>query len=268
MAQLEATAILTAIRQVTEDAAGSIRIIAADTYEPGAAEGRSQLAQATEAMVSPRAEARITDTTQHPASPPEQGSFMLLGLAIEVVVTRRYDASHALDPDVRTALYAVAAQDSGRLKQALGWPGNLTETVSGTPTGLVSGCLRYVSSSVGELESIDDANGLIRTTHEFTGVALVSMLPAVVTSPSISAPLGVQVGVPLDLVLGTWEGAPITYTAQWNRDGSPIAGATSTAGYTPVLADEGANLACVVTATNSFGATSATTASVGPVAPA
>lgn len=268
MAQIPALAILTAVREVVEDAAGSLRIIAANTYEPGASDGRSQSAQATESLVSPRAEVRFTSVEQSPSSPPELGSFTVFAVELEVTVTRRYGAEHAVSADVRTALRALMATDASRLKLALCAPGNLNTTVAGTATRLVSGCLRYVSSDPGDLEVEGADNGVARTTHTFTAHVQVSMLPEAVTAPSISAPLGVQVGVPLDLSLGTWEGAPITYTAQWNRDGTPIAGATSTAGYTPVSADEGADITCTVTATNDFGAVSATTAAVGPVAPA
>ena len=108
-------------------------------------------------------------------------------------------------------------------------------------------------------------NGRIVTVHSFTGVAQVQMTPAVVEAPSITSPDGLGVGAELMLDLGTWDGQPITYSAQWLRDGIAIGGATSTAGYTLVLADVGTDISVTVTATNLFGATSTTSATVGPI---
>lgn len=64
---------------------------------------------------------------------------------------------------------------------------------------------------------------------------------------------------------GAWSGSsPITYTYQWKRNGGAIGGATAS-DYTLVPADGGYSITCTVTATNSFGNSSATSASVGPI---
>jgi hypothetical protein len=64
---------------------------------------------------------------------------------------------------------------------------------------------------------------------------------------------------------GTWTGAaPITYSRQWHRGGSPIAGATAAA-YTFVTADIGAIINCLVSGENGDGVSSALSNSVGPV---
>ena len=72
---------------------------------------------------------------------------------------------------------------------------------------------------------------------------------------------------------GTWTGtAPFTYTYQWQRcdaagaNCSAISGATS-ATYQPGPADVGKTLRAVVTATNSAGSDTQTTAPAGPVTP-
>lgn len=65
------------------------------------------------------------------------------------------------------------------------------------------------------------------------------------------------VGQTLTTTNGTWSGTlPITYTYQWLRNSLPISGATSQT-YLLVYADRGANVICVVTATNVDGSASA-----------
>tara|TARA_R100000365_G_scaffold3696_1_gene13684 strand:- start:185 stop:955 length:771 start_codon:yes stop_codon:yes gene_type:complete len=62
----------------------------------------------------------------------------------------------------------------------------------------------------------------------------------------------------LTAIEGTWTGSP-TFTYVWNRDGTPIGGATSKT-YTIVAADVGTALSVTVTGTNSAGNASATSA--------
>jgi hypothetical protein len=62
-----------------------------------------------------------------------------------------------------------------------------------------------------------------------------------------------EVGETLSCTTGTWLGtAPITYSYQWERDGTPIGGATAST-YLVDVADEGTDVTCDVTATNSAG---------------
>ncbi|HEV3284201.1 MAG TPA: hypothetical protein VG010_08345 [Solirubrobacteraceae bacterium] len=65
-------------------------------------------------------------------------------------------------------------------------------------------------------------------------------------------------GQTLSCANGSWTGyPPPMFTYQWLRDGTPISGA-STSAYVVQSADEGYNLACQVTASNSAGSESAT----------
>ena len=77
-------------------------------------------------------------------------------------------------------------------------------------------------------------------------------------------------GSTLSSTTGTWTGtAPISYTYQWQRSGSNISGATSST-YTLVQADIGNQLKCRVTATNTYGSSTAnsnTTALITPSVP-
>ena len=87
--------------------------------------------------------------------------------------------------------------------------------------------------------------------------------PVNLTAPVVSG-TGV-VGQTLTTTNGTWSGTlPFTYTYQWQRNGSPISGATSST-YVLVSADAGANVSCVVTATNSKGSASASSNAIAVI---
>ena len=75
------------------------------------------------------------------------------------------------------------------------------------------------------------------------------------------------VGKTLTCYAATWKGAPTpSFTFRWLRDGLAIAGATAQS-YTVRGADAGHRLACEVTATNSAGTATATSASLDVAAP-
>ena len=85
--------------------------------------------------------------------------------------------------------------------------------------------------------------------------------PPTVTPANTSAPVASGTPAPgqaLSCSNGSWTGyPPPTFTYQWLRDGTPIAGA-STGAYEVQAADQGYGLACQVTASNSAGSESAT----------
>jgi hypothetical protein len=89
-----------------------------------------------------------------------------------------------------------------------------------------------------------------------TSVFIGGTIPVNTVAPVVSG--GVLIGQTLTTTNGTWIANPpsITYTYQWQRNGSPILGATSST-YLLVYADRGANVRCVVTATNAIGSASA-----------
>lgn len=70
-------------------------------------------------------------------------------------------------------------------------------------------------------------------------------------------------GTNLTSTNGTWSGSP-SFTYQWKRGASNIAGAT-TSSYTLVVGDVGATITLVVTATNGGGSANATSNGIGPV---
>jgi hypothetical protein len=65
------------------------------------------------------------------------------------------------------------------------------------------------------------------------------------------------VGSTVDCTMGNWYGAPTTYSYQFMNGSSPLGTASETASYTVLPADVGAQIACVVTATNATGSTAA-----------
>jgi hypothetical protein len=89
--------------------------------------------------------------------------------------------------------------------------------------------------------------------------------PSNTTAPKINGTA--EVGQTLSASNGSWEGStPISYAYQWQQDGTTnIAGATSSS-YEPVAGDVGHTLDVVVTASNSVGKASATSAQTAAVA--
>jgi Big-like domain-containing protein len=102
--------------------------------------------------------------------------------------------------------------------------------------------------------------------------AVVSITIAPETPPANTSLPGVSglaaLGQTLSCSNGVWSGGiPQTYSYQWLRDGGAIPGATGPA-YAVADADQGHTLTCVVTAANSGGSASATSAGVAiPPAP-
>jgi len=81
--------------------------------------------------------------------------------------------------------------------------------------------------------------------------------------PAISGTLAT--GQVLTSSTGTWYGnATITYAYQWKRSGTNLSGATAST-YTLVSGDAGLPITCTVTATNSYGSATSTSAAVATV---
>ena len=86
-----------------------------------------------------------------------------------------------------------------------------------------------------------------------------SPAPASTSPPRVSGTR--RAGAKLSCSTGGWNSGPTSYTYQWYRDGTPLAGFTAPS-YTLGTLDEGTTLTCVVTAINGAGHTAATSGAV------
>jgi Carboxypeptidase regulatory-like domain len=142
-------------------------------------------------------------------------------------------------------------------------------TVAGLLTGAYD--LEFESFAAGPSYMTLTDNGVGVTQRSVTSGINVSLTPNAPHNSSAPVASGVgSAGQTLSCSTGSWTGAAtLKYTYQWTRDGSAIAGATSSA-YLVQAGDQGHGLACQVTATNAAGhatATSNTIAVAVPVPP-
>lgn len=102
-----------------------------------------------------------------------------------------------------------------------------------------------------------------RRAASYIGAGIVNGIgaPANTDVPAITGTA--QVGQVLTASDGTWTGSP-TIARQWKADGDAIAGATAVT-YTPVAGDIGKAITVTVTATNSKGSVSSTSAATAAV---
>jgi hypothetical protein len=91
---------------------------------------------------------------------------------------------------------------------------------------------------------------------------VLDLAPVNTVAPVLSGTA--TVGQTLSVTNGTWTNPPTSYSYDWRRNGTSI-GAANQNTYGLTVADNGANITCVVTATNSGGSGTATSNSLGPV---
>lgn len=170
MANVNTDAVLTRVREVLEGDASATRAVALDTYLANLPPGLVSDEQSRRAMVNPRYDVRVVSLKPHPSMPPTGSSLGLYTLELEVVTARQLTLIHNLSDTRRDDVAALAAVDGDVISQALCYPFNLFQTLAGTLTYLVNGCLKYDSSSLTRFEVPADGPGIIETTHRFHGV--------------------------------------------------------------------------------------------------
>ncbi len=115
--------------------------------------------------------------------------------------------------------------------------------------------------------AVTDASGRVATSEQDVVVAASPPPPS---APSDIAPPTVrgtaQVGLTLTASRGKWSGStPIAYTYRWQRDGTTNIPGADASTYVPVTEDVGHRLDVAVTATNSVGPVSVTSAQTAAI---
>ena len=160
------------------------------------------------------------------------------------MASRRRSLAFVMDP---IGSIDIQADTTTLISRAAGAAGAGGDDHSASPS--ISDDARFVAfaSDANNLTTANDVTNVFRRT--------IGLDPPVnLTSPQLT---GQPVkGQPLGCSDGAWTDG--TITRQWRRGGAAIAGATG-AGYTPVDADVGQILDCLVTATNADGSASGAT---------
>lgn len=164
------SALVTRLREVLEDSAGTLRTISGnDALGGDLPDGLTLNEEARRALAKVRAEAKVTNVRRSPASPPVIGNLALYDIEVEVRTVFPMLTATALDDDARDGIKGVAFRYVDRVVQALTFPGNLTTTTAGAATDLVSGMLAHIESPFTSKQSPGEA-GTLEVVHKFKGV--------------------------------------------------------------------------------------------------
>lgn len=142
ISEAQAVAIFTAIEEVSVGALGTVRTMVADGLRPAAYSGIGDRTLAERALVKPRVEIELVGVNRSKAIAPATASKQMYDLELKIAVA--LSTQHEIRDDERRAVRAEGLALATQLIEALTWPGNLAETASGAPTGLVSRCLHWV----------------------------------------------------------------------------------------------------------------------------
>lgn len=260
---MNSAAIYGAIRGVMEGRLGSVRTIPPGTFELGIPGDDDQdRARWLKSKRAPRYDVTIDTPQRSEGLGPVTGDCALIAIRVSVQLTYPLVRMRDATAHSRFEVRSKAADDSHAIKRALTWPGNLAADEDGTPTRLVSKCLR--ESTGPEPEPTEDWEaGLYTVELRFEGdvhrTALVEPAPVFARPPSVYVAGAAEpvVGGALIADPGEATGAH-TLRGQWLRDGSEIEGATTPV-YAITEADDGTELAYRATAIGSGGTATETT---------
>lgn len=200
-------------------------------------EGKTQSAIDAELQVGGEISGTVTDAATHA---PLEG--------IEV------SASNALGPEFFGGLAETNAQGQYTIRGLAS--GSYNVTFEAFP---FAGLSEYMTQTQSEVS--------VKVEHVTTGVNadLVRAAPVNTSAPTISGTPAL--GRTLTCAKGSWTGSPpLSFAYAWSRNGAPISGAGANT-YVVGVADLGSRLSCRVTATNTHGKASATSAALLVPAP-
>ena len=171
MALLNEDAIRDTIADVITGAIAGVRAIAVGSLSADAAEGMTDLALASRALPLPVFTVAIGYEPLD--DPPPQPSNLWLE-QINVAITQTYLLSTAaLQPNEYRAAKATSAAIASAIRIAFSWPGKLSMSAAASPTGILSGVLRWTGSSVTRDQAPQqgqaEGGGLYQTRSDFTG---------------------------------------------------------------------------------------------------
>ena len=159
------------IAEVLTGAILGVRAIPAGNLSADAAEGMTDLAMAGRALTLPVFTVSIGYEPLD--DPPPQPSNLWLE-QINVTITQTYLLNTAaLAPNQYRAAKATSAAIASAVRIAFSWPGKLSANAAASPTGILSGVLRWTGSSVTRDQAPQqgqaDGGGLYQTRSDFTG---------------------------------------------------------------------------------------------------
>lgn len=169
MARVNGEAIRTAIRQRLEGVLSSPRSLAPGEASGDLFVGADDYTAQMRSTVIPRFTVRITAQSRNEASPSAPSAPRLINISVSITAFRKAPNPATL-PEEYEKEKAAADSMVDAMARSLEYPGALSATLAGVPTGLVSGLLRWTSSST---TREDPATGLYEITTSYEGIVLV-----------------------------------------------------------------------------------------------
>lgn len=168
---LNETAIRAAIAEVLEGASAGVRAIDAGIASGDLAEGATDLTKAQRAVSVPVAYT-VAISYDPVEGAPQQPSPLWIEAITVAIKSVSLLGSQALPSADYTAVKATAAQFGNAIRVAFCSPGKLRTTSAGDLTGICSGSLRWLGTSVtrdAPAQPGVEGGGLYELEHRFTG---------------------------------------------------------------------------------------------------
>ncbi len=172
MATIQSAAIFTRIREVIESSAGALRTVPSARFLGDLQEGMDVTEEMRRALEKPRVHVSLVGMARNEASPPLNGNISILDLNFEIRVVRTFTTLEQISDSSADALMALTLTDADILRQALEYPGNLTQTAAAAATDIVSGLMRYQSSKWRKAGEVNAGAQRLETVHQFSAIAI------------------------------------------------------------------------------------------------